>query len=677
VTAVVASACGFLVGLVLAATGLPVAPGTLTMQAVVNSGHRGAVLDIASDAARGLLFSAGEDGTLRVWDAASRTLLRRIAITRRMTGSVALDPAASRAAVVIASQVRSYAIEVWDWETAHLVYRIPLEGVPLFVRFSQSGSYLLCGETRWRGLRIFRASDGSAVPFHPEGFGMVGFAETSKDDTTLMTYRPAGKIEYWGLAGGSLLEQRETRPGLSGITITDDRRRLIGTVDDSVVGVDALTGRSLFDISSPGLSSMDASGDGARIACLSREGGLRLWTVSGESPSGRSVALDPGRHPRLVRWGAATLIVGGSNGEMDTVAETGVETAFARDTLSTVSGCALGNGVLAVATGDAIHVFSHPPSGSEHFSIPNPYGGPVGLDFADDGKLLVWRAEAVPGALGVVDLSARSFADSAIRFAAPILSAAIRDGRVFSLEAGGSVKVSDMATGALLFETRRPGATAITVVGPHTVLCGRTAGGSLGSSVVRIDTRTGEIAPVASPETFTFSLTADTARRSAYSLGVDREGDTALVRHSGPGLDSDTVLARAPGELLSASTAFDPADGVLYAALDPDGVDAWSADARMPVALPIRGAIALRAADGILVSLDKDSLLSLWDARAGRPLGDISLFPDDGWAVTLPDGSYTGSPGAGSRIAVFLESRLSEVPPQLTKPPAPMHSDIP
>jgi hypothetical protein len=194
---------------------------------------------------------------------------------------------------------------------------------------------------------------------------------------------------------------------------------------------------------------------------------------------------------------------------------------------------------------------------------------------------------------------------------------------------------------------------------------------------MRIDTRTGETAPIPSPEAFTFSLLADTGRRSAYSLGIDREGNTALVRHSGPGLDSTSMLASQPGELLTASAAFDQAGGVLYAALDPDGVAAWRGDAPVQETLPIRGAIALRAADGILVSLDKDSLLSLWDARAGRPLGDISLFSDDGWAVTLPDGSYTGSSGAGNRIAVFLESRLREVPPQLTNPPARMHSDIP
>jgi WD40 repeat protein len=671
---VAASAYGLLIGLVLAATGLPLAPGALSMQAVVNSGHRGAVLDIAPDTAHGLLFSAGEDGTLRVWDTESRSLLRRIPITRRMVGSVALDPAASRVAVVIADEVRSYAIEVWDWDAVRLVARVPLDDPPLFVRFSQTGTYLLCGEAAWQGIRIFRVSDGSPVRFHPEGFGMVAFAETSRNDATLMTYRPAGRIDYWDLASGSLLQQHETRAGLSGIRISDDRRLLVGTDGDSVAAVDALTGEPRFEIQQPGLASMDASGDGTRIACLTRDGQLVGWTRGEGGLSSRAVALDPGIRPRLVRWAAGTIIVGGQEGALEAVDDVGRETGFARDALSAVTGLALGNGMLVLATVRSLHVFSRPPSGIAHFVVPNPYGGPVGLDFIGGGKLLVWREDDGPAAVGVIDLSSRSFTDSGIRFSAPIVAAAARDGRLVTLLGDGLVQVSDLATGALRFETRRPGVSSVAAVGPHTLLCGRTAGGAVGSSLMRIDTRTGETTPVSCPSRVTFSVMGDPDRRTAYSLGVDADGKTQLILHTGPGLDTGTVLRSAEGELLSASAALDATDGVLYAALDQEAVEAWSGSVRERGVLPIRGAVSLRAADDILVSLDKDSEVSLWDTATGRPLGEISLFADDQWAVTLPDGSYTGSPDVHKRVAVFLESRLREVPPQLTNPPARIQS---
>ena len=74
-----------------------------------------------------------------------------------------------------------------------------------------------------------------------------------------------------------------------------------------------------------------------------------------------------------------------------------------------------------------------------------------------------------------------------------------------------------------------------------------------------------------------------------------------------------------PGELLSASATVDQSDGVLYDAFDQEMVESWSGGVRKPDTLPIRGAVALRAADGILASLDKDSLVSIWDARGGPP----------------------------------------------------------
>ena len=66
--ALAVQAYSLLIGIALAAAGIPVSPSSLTARAVVSSGHRGAVLDMAEDSARGLLFSVGEDGFLRVWD---------------------------------------------------------------------------------------------------------------------------------------------------------------------------------------------------------------------------------------------------------------------------------------------------------------------------------------------------------------------------------------------------------------------------------------------------------------------------------------------------------------------------------------------------------------------------------------------------------------------------------
>jgi len=67
-------ACGLLISAVLAAAGFPISAGTPAAGAYVSSGHRGAVLDVAEDCTRGLLFSVGVDGFLRVWDTVTGTV---------------------------------------------------------------------------------------------------------------------------------------------------------------------------------------------------------------------------------------------------------------------------------------------------------------------------------------------------------------------------------------------------------------------------------------------------------------------------------------------------------------------------------------------------------------------------------------------------------------------------
>ena len=196
----------------------------------MSSGHRGAVLDMAEDAARGLIFSVGEDGFLRVWDSGAGTLLRRIAVTRRTVQSIALDPSAPRAAVVVTDGVRSFTVDVWNWDTGKRLYSIPLQSAPLFVRFSRSGTFLLFGDMEWNSLHVCRAADGSPVPFHPEGFGMVAFAEASRTDATLMTYQPAGTISYWDIATGASIRDVPTVGGLVNIRTSDDRSCLVGRV---------------------------------------------------------------------------------------------------------------------------------------------------------------------------------------------------------------------------------------------------------------------------------------------------------------------------------------------------------------------------------------------------------------------------------------------------------------
>ena len=657
-------AYGLLIGIALAAAGIPVGPDSITARAVVSSGHRGAVLDMAEDEARGLLFSVGDDGFLRVWDSGAGSLLRRIAVTRRRAQSVALDPAAPRAAIVVTDGVRSYTVDVWNWDTGKRLYSIPLHSAPLFVRFSRSGTFLLFGDMQWNSLQVRRAGDGTPVPFHPEGFGMVGFAEASRTDTTLMTYQEAGKISYWDIASGESIKEVPTVGGLVNIRTSDDRGCLFGQSGTRLVGIDAVSGETRFSMNADGISSLDISGDAGQIACLSSDGSLEVRRTAG-GPS-RSPPSDPfDWRPRLVRMTPHGILAGGDDGQIGILSEDGHASEFARDILARVTGIAAQSHMLAVAAGDVIHVFAlgvKAPGMSpvtEAFSTANPYPGPVGLEFLD-GQLVVWRQGSSPGALGSIDLATRRFGSWSVPFDGPLAAVTAQRDRLFTLETDGAVKVLKSRSGEALFKALWPGAVCLAPFGSSSLVLGRLSGGVLGSSLVRIDMGTGETAPIPGSATLTFALAPDPGGDRLYSLDVSADGRTRLTRHDGASLQTETVVDSADGEYPSASLAFDPSSDFLYTSLGREVVKAWTGVSLENLGDPSRGTLSLRALDGLLASLQRDSSVSLWDTAADRSFGEIYPFADGTWAAVMTDGAILGSDDGRKRVGILVSGNLWE-----------------
>jgi WD40 repeat protein len=674
-------AFGLIIGIGLAAAGLPVDPGTISARAVVSSGHRGAVLDIEEDAERGLLFSVGEDGFLRVWDTGGGTLVRKMAVTRKKAQSVALDPTAPRAAVVVTDGVLSFDVQVWDWDAEKLLYSIPLQGAPLFVRFSRSGTYLLCGDMQWSGLHVYRTLDGSIVPFHPEGFGMVGFAETSRSNATLLTYQPSGMLAYWDLATGNAIREMSTASGLVNVRTNEDRTVLVGQSGSDVVGIDAVTGATRFRLDAPDIASMDFSADAGQIACLLRDGTLRLRDSSGAIPDSPSITGGFDWTPRLVRMSQGAILVAGDDGQIGTISRDGRAREFARDLLARVSGVAGQNDVLVFAAGDVIRALrigeqqSAKGAVSETFSVQSPYAGPVGLLFLDRQKIVVWKKGDGPGALGEINLSTGQFRDSGISFDGPLSAVSARDGMLFTLERSGEVRVFQPATGKQLFRTSWPGAVCIAPLGTGSLVLGRLAGGALGSSLVRIDLRTGETAPLPGSETLTFALASNPADGILYALGMSGDGRTTLSRYDGSELQSQTIVDSAQGEYVSASLTVDPASNYLYTSLGREVVRAWTGRTMERLMEPARGTLALCALGGVLASLERDSSVSLWDTSADRSFGAIYPFSDGSWAAVMADGTVNGSSEGRDKVGIMVRGRLWENGGMSAPPPS--HGQVP
>ncbi len=634
----------------LSFSGVPSTPGALAVESVVRSGHFGTILDVVRDDERGVLISAGADGTLRVWNNNSHALLRRLSVTRQTVRQIALSPSAPLVAAIVTDGARSWELSVWNWETGVRLYAFTLTSEPLFARFSQSGSFLLCGLMSSDSLRLLAAKDGSPVPFSPPMLGMVGFAEVSRTDRTLMTYELSGRIRYWDLSAGTTLLDLPARAGLRDISMTRNRRVIVGHAGDVVTGIDALSGADRFTFSSPALGSLD----GDRVACLSAAGSLRIRAIGKDSATFQS-GVD-GTYPgasRVRLTGDGVLMAGAG---LEEVSASGSAIAFPGGEIQELSDIALTPSALALASSRIITLF--PMGGTLAHVAPvtlsNPYAAAVMLRPTESGSILVWPREAPVTGIAEIDPAGGTIRDLGVRFSSPLIDVAVRDGRVSTLERNGEIRIIQAADGNVLFSASRPGTTSIAVMDDASLIVGRGPGGGIAGSLVRIDTRTAETVVLASPNIYTGRLIADPDRGLLYSLGVDEQGRTNLVRHSGADLETDTVIDSTQGDHPSASLSLDPRDGFLYSTLGSGSIEVWDGGAKSAVSNPDFGAISLVSYAGVTASLDRDSLVSLWNAVDRRQLFQIALFPDGGWAAVMPDGSFAGSETGRQHIAVVL-----------------------
>jgi hypothetical protein len=646
-----------------AAQGGPEAPGG-EAETLLQTGHRGSVLAIEHDESRGLVFSAGEDGTLRVWDLAARALVARIGVGRLPLAAIAVNPAATQVAVLESDGVRSFAVSVWDWREARRLFRVTLAGEPLFLRYSGGGSWLMLGESAWQGLRLLAAADGSPVPFHPEGFGIVGFAEVSRSERTILTYQPSGRLQYWEAATGTLVTELRTAPYLSAIRISRDRRYAAGTNGREVLLVDLVTGatKARFDLA--GVRSLDLSASAGEIACIAPSAGgaleLSRWALSGETFVRLEISGTTGI--TVARYTTAGLVTG-SGGGLNLVAASGEVAALARDVLAQITGVAADGGRLAVASPEWIWLFG--ASADAVTAVRNPLAGPTGLVFAD-GRLVAWRQGQGSPVAVVLDVATGTVSAPVNGLVAPLAQLEPASGGLVGLDRTGTVRLVALPgaadTGRALFDAWLPGTLCVLAISDRELIGGRTPIAGGGGTMFRINMRTGETVAVPGGSRSTYALAWDAARGRLYSLGVDAAGDTVLAGHEGSGFETELVLARYQGEDLGAALGVDSATGAVYASLGFGGIVAWNGSVAEVIASEGKVPRRLAVCAGLLASVNHDATVSLWDSAAKRLAADLYLLASGDWCLVGADGRWSATDGAAPLVRVTVDGSLATDP---------------
>ena len=687
----------------LACVGAPAAAGPLPL---VNTSHRGTIHDLAYDAQRRMLFSAGEDGTVRVWSHDRRAIVRHLRLGAVRVLRIALHPDRPLLAAVARSTTGHDLLEVWDWRSERRLYRHWLEEAPLHLGFTSLGSSLVYSRAQFDSVVFLEPATGKHQERLSAAFGIVSYVATSTNERTIMTYQPTGEVRYWDAATSALKAAVPTLPGLESIALSADKGLLVARSGGDLVAIDVVTGAVRSRLRLPRQAQVVVADQFAQISVLRPDEHEDDVFVLQQRALDRALTPQPERRlplhavPTAAAYARRALFFAAG----DTIREVlpdGV-VPFVSDELVVADALAADGATLLVATRHRIAIarlqWSEAALVPDSARLPrlatanmlrNPFGTAVGLTVvpaaassaplpastrspdtgqphAEGGAILVWNREGMSGRLGTVEPSNGRYRMRISGLPAPLTQVSLAGQRLVLLDGIGNIamyRAADVmnATVRTVPKPERefwaPGTGTVLSIGDH-LIAGRTRAHATTTPLLKIDATHAETLLMPDDALLIFDL-AQHASGQLLTLGVEPQPDgvdlgrtrTVLRMRDGSDLARHRVVYGLSGEDLSATLAEAPDRQRIYSTLGADAVRVWDGTRLQEMERTDRQPRRLIVAGDLLVAHNADATFTVWNRFTRRVLFHLYLFRDFNWIVVRPNGNYVHSPGAKQYLA--------------------------
>jgi WD40 repeat protein len=564
----------------------------------VFAGHAAWVWSVAFDPAGARLASAGADGTVRLWDAASGAAIAALRGHQGRVLSVAFDPAGAR----LASAGDDGTVRLWEAGSGAAIAALRGHAGGLWsVAFDPTGARLASAGDDGT-VRLWDAAIGAEIATlrgHAGGVWSVAFDPSG---ARLASAGHDGTVRLWDAASGAAIAAlRGHDRGVWSVAFDPAGARLASAGDDGTVRLwNAASGAAIAALRGHdrGVWSVAFDRAGTRLASAGADRTVRLW----DAASGAAIAALRG-HERWV-WSVG---FDPSGARLASAGEDGAVRLW-----DAGSGAAIA--ALPVHEGRVWSV-GFDPSGAR-------------LAFAgDDGTVRLWDAAsgaaiaALPGHQGLV-LSV-GFDPSGARFA--------------SAGADGTVRLWDAASGAAI--AALPGHEGEVFSVAFDPSGARLASAGTDGTVRLWDGASGAaIAALRGHEGRVLSVAFDPAGAHLASAGND---GTVRLWDAANGAAIAALRGHKGGVW---SAGFDPAGARLASAGEDGAVRLWDAASGGAIAA-LRGhegrvwCVAFDPAGARLASAGDDGTVRLWDATTGTALLVRHHFADGAWAAIEPAGN--------------------------------------
>jgi len=623
--------------------------------AFIQTSHLGGVTDLVYDFDRQLLFSAGEDGTVRVWNPADKELLTTIRISNRPVQRIAVHPTQYHITAVVGEGIEADTLIGWDWKRQRRIFMIESDTQLLHLSYSPQGKYLFYTKADFRSVTAVNPKTGRVLPYMGRGFGIVSYFTVSRNETNIMTYGPSGTITYRDIRTGNTLKQVKTSPNLSHIRISPNNRFIAASTGEYLTLVDVLSGETVDRTRAEGIRDLSFTSAGNEIlGVVETESGMALkkWYFGGRYIIEISLPQE-NNFPGLSRvaCGDRDIYLVDEEATIWSLSPGAEEEILATDLRMKISDLAFQGSALAVASSDEIRVFDSDfflgrddeseQMDVEELRFTNPFSAPAGVEYLDNQRLLVWNKSEEEGGIAVLNTWYGGIRQLPIFFESPIKQLTVSPDGIVMVEKGGLCRVLDLDTYATEFEYHAPGMNKLIFTFSDTLVGASTSLSAFAGPLLQINRRTGETVPVQDSSLFVYDIIYAGERNGVlYTLAVEQQRNrtsTVLKAHSGYNFERAKILVEFAGEDLGATLVADEQRSI-YTSLGSQSVRVFSNG--IESILEDSGEVPrhLYVHSGRLFSLNRDFSISVWEIRSRRFQFNIHFFRDGSWTALTADG---------------------------------------
>ncbi len=624
---------------------------------VINSGHSHPIQTFTSNGK--LLFSSDNSGILMVWNTENGSLIKKLQVSYLMVKDLAVNAAGTRVAVVETDTISSFKLSVWDLEKDKKLFSHKMDGLPLFIKFSPTGKYVTYSKTDWNGLLFLDAEKGFEVPLMFADYGIVSSIYITPSEKTLMFYSPSGTIQYWNLTSGEIKTSPiRTRKDLSSISMTSDGTFMAASDNNNLYLISLQTGKTLYTQKLSGIFASSIIKDSKILITLQKidiKYGISLWkifTTNGRESLTRIKSFEitqpiiPTAGFNLIN---GTAYLAGLQGEIISLnTDTGKSYIFSRNIMANISDLEIMNGKMLIATDRNLfslnsNLFtdgSEPVSKSDINIIDynNPFMEATGV-VASKTNFFIYPMDISKGTLKKLNYG--QFENFSDVFSAPIVSAEYSNGNFITLEKDGTCQIIDAFTGNSTFSYTSYGINSIESVFDNNLIAGRNRTAFLQSPLLHINKFTEEIVPVKESNILIFKIDYDSITRTLYTIGFEKRRSglmTVLKAHTGQAWELTNTILTYPGEDQAGSFIVDETKSRIYLSIGNSGLVMYGWDGFTDLEYSEHIPEELYIHKNLLISLNTDSSVSIWNTINGQLILDFYLFENGKWIISSSNG---------------------------------------